>query len=435
LRQYGYLGNVQVGFKDRIFLNAGARIDDFSAFGADSKPITLPKVGVSWVLSEESWFAPLSNVFSSFRGRVAYGTTGRAPGAGASLTTLNSAPYALTNGTVESGVVPLNPGNAFLKPERGIEFEAGFDASMFGDRANVEVTYFNKTSKDLILQPTLPPSLGFTQDPFANIGEVVNRGLEVGINAELLRRKNVEWSTRLNFNTLHNELTDLGSVAAFGTTNRFTEGYQLGAWVSKRIRSIDEANNRVTVADTFEVVGNPQPTFEANLSSTLTLFRNFRVTASVDTKQDFIVYNQTDFFRETQLVRSNRRLDPTVLSARERLRRYGDQTGGGRPAFVQENGSGTTVDQVRDAYLQPGDFVRFRELSFVYDVPRSRLNFLRGQSMSIGLAFQNLALWTDYEGADPEVISNPLSANGVGRSDFLTLPNPKRALLRLNFSF
>ncbi len=435
LRQYGYLGQVQLGFRDRLFLQVGARVDDFSAFGADSKPITLPKVGVSWVLSDESWFSPLSSVFSSFRGRVAYGTTGRAPGAGASLTTLNSAPYALATGATESGAVPLNPGNADLKPERGIEFEAGFDASLFNDRANIEVTYYDKTSKDLILQPTLPPSLGFTADRFANIGEVVNRGVEVGINANLLRRRNVEWSTRLNFNTLHNELTDLGSVAAFGTLNRFTEGVQLGSWVSKRIRSIDEANSRVTVADTFEYVGNPQPTFEANLSSTLTLFRNFRVTASVDTKQDFIVYNQTDYFRETQLVRSNRRLDPTALSAYERLRRYGDQTGGGRPAFVQENGTGTTVDQVRDAYLQPGDFVRFRELSFVYDVPRNRLSLLRGQSMSVGLAFQNLALWTDYEGADPEVISNPNAAFGVGRNDFLTLPNPKRALLRFNFSF
>jgi hypothetical protein len=48
---------------------------------------------------------------------------------------------------------------------------------------------------------------------------------------------------------------------------------------------------------------------------------------------------------------------------------------------------------------------------------------------------QNIALWTDYEGADPEVVSNPTEAFGVGRTDFLTLPNPKRALLRLNLSF
>ncbi|MEO7511251.1 MAG: SusC/RagA family TonB-linked outer membrane protein, partial [Gemmatimonadaceae bacterium] len=386
VRQYGYLGQAQVGYRDRIFLQAGARLDDFSAFGQSTDPILLPKVGISWVLSDEQWF-PLSSLFSSFRARVAYGTTGRAPGAGASLTTLQAAPYAVTNGAsvvTEAGAVPFNPGNQQLKPERGVEFEAGFDASFFQDRARVELTYFNKTSKDLILQPQLPPSLGFQQNPFRNIGEVVNRGFEVGITGDLVRTRNFSWESRVNFNTLHNELTDLGTVAAFGTEQRFTEGYQLGSFVSKQIRNINEATGVVTVADTFEVVGNSLPTFEAAWSNSFTLFRNFRVSALVDTKRDFLVNNLTDYFRETQLVRSNRRLDPTLLSVRERLRRYGNQAAG-QPAFVQENGSGTTVDQVRDAYLQKGDFVRFRELGVTYDVPTQYLGRLFGaRSMSVG---------------------------------------------------
>ncbi|MGQ0647151.1 MAG: SusC/RagA family TonB-linked outer membrane protein [Gemmatimonadaceae bacterium] len=437
VRQYGLLGQLQVGYRNRIFLQAGARLDDFSAFGQESDAILLPKIGLSWVLSDESFFSPLSGLFSSFRARVAYGTTGRAPGAGASLQTLQAAPSAITVGnttSVESGAIPLNPGNKLLKPEKGVEFEAGFDASFLNDRANVELTYFHKRSQDLILQQPLPPSLGFQQNPFVNVGEVLNSGFEVGLNAELLRMRNFGWESRVSFNTLHNELTDLGGIAPFGTLNRFTEGYQLGSWVSKRIKTIDEAASRVTVADTFEVMGNVLPTFEASWSNTFTLFRNFRVSGLVDTKQDFLINNLTDFFRETQLVRSNRRLDPTALTPRERLRRYGDQTPG-RPAFVQLNGAGTTVDQTRDAYLQPGDFIRFRELSFVYDVPRNRLGLLRGQALSIGLAFQNVALWSDYEGADPEVITNPNAAFGLGRQDFLTQPSPKRALLRFNFSF
>ncbi len=437
VRQYGYLGQAQFGFRDRFFLQAGARVDDFSAFGQVTDPILLPKVGVSWVLSDESWF-PLSGLFSSFRGRVAYGTTGRAPGAGASLTTLQAAPYAVTTGATivtEAGAVPFNPGNEQLKPERGVEYEAGFDASFLGDRARVELTYFNKTSKDLILQPQLPPSLGFQENPFKNIGEVVNSGFEVGITGDLIRTRNFSWDTRVNFNTLHNELTDLGTVAAFGTLQRFTEGYQLGSFVSKRIKNINDATGVVTVADTFEVVGNALPTFEAAWSNNVTLFRNFRISALVDTKQDFMIYNLTDYFRETQLVRSNRRLDPKVLTAHERLRRYGNQTAG-QPAFVQLNGVGTTVDQARDAFLQPGDFIRFRELGVTYDVPRQFLGRVPGaKTMTIGLALQNIGLWTDYEGADPEVVSDPTGANGVGRNDFLTLPNPKRALLRVNLSF
>jgi iron complex outermembrane receptor protein len=92
------------------------------------------------------------------------------------------------------------------------------------------------------------------------------------------------------------------------------------------------------------------------------------------------------------------------------------------------------VDVVRDAYLQPGDFVRFRELGFNYSLPGNLMRNIRGVSAAnIGLAFQNLALWSDYEGYDPEVISN--ANDGFQRADFFTLPNPKRALLRLNITF
>lgn len=439
-RQVGYLSQLQLGWADRRFLQIGARLDDFSAFGKATDPILLPKIGASWVVSEEEFAAPLARVFPSLRLRAAYGTTGRAPTAGAALQTLQASPYAIqagTSATAAAGAVPLNPGNEDLKPEKGSEIEAGFDATLFTERLSLELTYFNKTSKDVLLQRPLPPSLGFQQNPFVNIGEIRNRGVEAALTGQLLKLRNFGWESRVNLNTLDNKIVDLGGVAPFGTLNRFTEGYQAGSFVSKRIRRIDVATNRVVVADTLEVVGNVLPSFEGAWSNTFTLFRNLRVATLVDTKRNFYLNNNTDFFRETQLVRSNRRLDPTILSPEERLRRYGNPTAG-QPAFVQENGAATTVNEVRDAFLQKGDFVRFRELSFSYTIPASR--FIRRARMdggTIGLAFQNVALWTDYEGADPEVVSatQNTGAGQFSRSDFLTLPNPKRTLLRVNLTF
>jgi TonB-dependent SusC/RagA subfamily outer membrane receptor len=132
-RQLGYLGQLQLGWADRRFLQLGARLDDFSAFGQATDPILLPKIGASWVLSEEAFAAPLARVFPSLRLRAAYGTTGRAPTAGAALQTLQPSPYAIqataTTATAAAGAVPFNPGNEALKPERGNELEAGFDAT------------------------------------------------------------------------------------------------------------------------------------------------------------------------------------------------------------------------------------------------------------------------------------------------------------------
>ena len=239
-RQIGYLSQLQLGWKDRRFLQVGARLDDFSAFGDDSKAILLPKVGASWVLSDEAFAAPLTRLFPSLRLRAVYGTAGRAPTAGASLQTLQAAPYAIASGTSASsaaGAIPLNPGNANLKPEKGSEVEVGFDATVLSDRLALEVTYFDKTSKDVLLQRPLPPSQGYATNPFVNIGELNNRGVEFGLTAQLLKLRNLGWESRVNFNTLDSKIVDLGGIAPFGTLYRFTTGYQPGAIVSKSIKN------------------------------------------------------------------------------------------------------------------------------------------------------------------------------------------------------
>lgn len=434
VRQRGYVSQVQIGHLDRRFLQLGLRVDEFSVFGSEVSPAVLPKIGGSWVLSDEPFFGGLSEYVNSFRLRAAWGQTGRAPGAGAALTTFASAP-SIVGSTVESGAVPANPGNANLKPEKGQEVEFGFDASFLNERVAVEVTYFDKTTNDLILSQPLPPSLGFTQNPQVNIGQVKNSGFELTLSATPYENDFLTWDVRGGMATLKNELTDLGGIAPFGTLNRFTPGYQLGSWVSKSIRSINETTGVVTVADTFEVRGNQFPTFEATLTNTVTLWNQLRISAQLDTKRDFLVYNNTAFFRETQLVRSNERLDPSLLTRYERLRRYGNPTAG-QPAFRQENGLSATVNDVREAFLQPGDFVRFRELGVTWDIPQRWVSLVSGvESASLGFAIQNLRLWTNdaFTGRDPEVIS---AANGqFSRDDFLTLPNPRTTVVRLNLTF
>lgn len=434
VRQRGYVAQTQIGHLDRRFLQLAVRVDEFSVFGVDVAPAVLPKVGASWVISDEPFFGGVSELFNEMRLRAAWGATGRAPGVGAALATLDAAP-SIVGTTVEPGTVPLNPGNADLKPERGQELEFGVDASFLNDRLALEVTYFDKTTNDLIFSRPRPPSEGFISDPQVNIGNVKNSGLEVTLSATPYRSDNFAWDLRGGFATLKNKLTNMGDVPPFGTVNRFIPGYQLGSWVSKTIRSIDEVSGVVTVSDTFEVVGNTLPTLEGTLSSTFTIFNQLRITAQFDTKRDFMVLNNTAFFRETQLVRSNQRLDTLQLSRRERLRRYGNPTPG-QPAFVQENGARTTVNEARDGFLQPGDFVRFREVGVSWDVPSRWLGFSGVvQSATLGLAVQNVALWTNkaFTGDDPELISNAFDA--FGRNDFLTQPNPRTTVLRVNLTF
>jgi TonB-linked SusC/RagA family outer membrane protein len=434
-RLIGLIGQWQVGLNNRLYGQLGLRFDNASSFGREASWVTLPKVGASWVVSEEPFWK--FAFINTLRLRAAWGTTGRIPDAGSALTTLQSTPY--YDGTlVQPGAVSLNQGNSGLRFERGEEFEGGFDASLWRDRIGFEVTYFDKVSKDLILQRPLPPSEGFVENQFVNIGAMVNRGLELAVRAMPVNTPAVSWDIRLGANTLHNEVTDMGAIAPFGTLNRVQAGVQLGAWWTRKILSIDTTTGIVRVTEQPVFAGNVLPTLEANLSSNLTLRRNLRLYGMIDTKRGHKVRNFTDFFRETQLVRSDNRLDTLKLSRYERLRRYGNLATG-QPAFLTPLDSAKTVNDVQEAYIQDGDFVRLRELSLTYTLPPAWARAFHAQTASISAGGQNLAIWTKYEGYDPEVVSNTAGASSTGaafnRDDFFTQPPVRRWVFRINLTF
>ncbi len=433
-RQFGYLSQVQFANANKRFVQFAVRVDKNSSFGSSAPAFVLPKVGVSWSISDENFFDNWSKYVNTLRFRAAWGTTGRSPAPGSALTTLVAAAYNIS-GATGAGAIPGNPGNANLKPEKGTEFETGFDAGFLKDRLSAELTYFRKTTNDMILAKPIPPSLGFNTNPLANIGSVLNEGVELSLNYDAFRGRNLGWVVNAGVSTLHNEITSLGGLPSFaaGGSTRFIEGQQLGVFVSKKVLSIDEATNIVTVADTLTPIGNLYPTVEWNLTNTVTIFRNLRLSALLDSKRNFSVLNNTAYFRETQLVRSNLRIDTTALSRRERLRRYGNLTPG-KPAFVTDKGNTAVVGDVMDGFIEPGDFTRLRELSATYMIPKSWLGNFGGtvSDASITLAFQNVKLWTNYSGADPEVNAQ---SGAFSREDFLTMPNPKKTVLRVNFNF
>jgi TonB-linked SusC/RagA family outer membrane protein len=426
-RQVGLLGQAQFSWNEKVYLQVGARIDQASVFGRDSEPFLSPKVGVSYILSDESFFRSIvgDEWITTLKLRTAYGETGRQP-TGGILATYTPNPYAIESGAVQIGVTPSNPGNPDLRPERGKELELGFDAGFLRDRLGIELTYFRKETEDLILGRPLPASLGFAANPSANIGGVLNRGFEVAANARLLTWQNVGWEVRGAVNTLRNEILDLGDVAPGSGFTRNVVGRPIGAHFDYVIREIDLANNRVIVSDTMEFLGNPQnlPGWEATFSSTLTLFRDLSLYAQLDARGDLIVYNSTDQFRDRQ--NGNSKLAalgplppdqrPEPIDQVDYLRKFGP--------FVRETAGPIARGSVQIGYKEPGDFVRLREVSVNYRVPRSfTQRYIRAQTAQVTLAMRNLRIWTDYTGLDPET------------GNFLTVPQDRRWTARFNFTF
>jgi len=172
----------QLDWANRIFVTGAVRGDDNSAFGADFDAAIYPKLSATWVIHEEA-FWNLESV-SSFRVRSAWGAAGQQPAVFAAARL-----YDATTGPGDGPVVtPGSFGNPQLKPERGEELELGFDAGVLSDRVNLAFTYYNRSTKDAILNVPLPPSVGFPGSQVVNLGETRNWGTEWALDARLLDR-------------------------------------------------------------------------------------------------------------------------------------------------------------------------------------------------------------------------------------------------------
>jgi TonB-dependent starch-binding outer membrane protein SusC len=437
-KSFGLLAQEAVSFGQTLFLQAGARVDENSAFGSSYGWIFLPKAGVSYVMSQEPFWSKLAPVVSTLRLRAAYGTTGRSPTPGASLVTYAPFPFVTPDGGVGPGVIQASPGNPNLKPERGTEFEGGIDAGFFHERVGLELTYFDKKTSDLLLRDPLAPSLAFTENPFINAGKVDNRGIEVGVHGSPIAKKNVTWDIGFTANTLNNKLVSLGNIAipdqaeiSPDLTFRYVPGKPLAAWYSSKVVSVDTVAGVATVTNTPVYAGPQFPTFQANLANTVTLFHNLRLYALFTSQRGGKILNVTPLIQDLFGTSGPINLPESQggYSLEEKIRRFGPfQTEDGRP-----------VGLVLDSYLQPTDFIRLQEVSATLSLPSNFAHQLHASSASITLAGRNLHLWksSKFQGYDPEVLSNTQSieTNQFATTEEFTVPQPRRIVVRLNLQF
>jgi TonB-linked SusC/RagA family outer membrane protein len=432
-KSLGYIVQEQIGFNDRLFFQFGARIDRNSAFGSSASTFFLPKVGATYTITEEPKIRDLLPSFiSTVRLRGAYGTTGRSPGGTAALQTYSRTPYVTDLGLVVPGVSPGSPGNPDIKPERGEEIEGGFDSGFFSDRIGFDLTYYRKKSNDLLLNEPLAPSSGFSSSPLVNIGELQNSGLEMALRATAIDRRNLTWEFGATANTLANKIVSMGDVTPFvsGNNQCFKPGIEIGAWCVSKVLRVDTVVRRAFVTDTAYDIGGSMPRFESAFHTTVTFLRNFRFYAQADGKSNYKVYNLGRDFRDRNQRNSaevNLPAGQGGYSLEELIRRTG-------PFVTTTAGTAVGNALARDAYMVSGDFLRLRELSLTWTLPTSIASKARVGGAALSVGGRNLALWTKYDGWDPEV-SAADGLNNQFRADIYTLPQVRRLFARLNVQF
>ena len=425
----------QFGWRDRFFLTGAVRADDNSAFGEDFDLIVYPKVSGSWVVAEGG-----SGFVNSFRLRAAYGESGQQPDAFAALRSFSTRPSSTGTATVRPG----SPGNSELGPERGVEVEAGFDATFFDGRVSIDFTYYDQSTKDAIVARNVPPSTGFTSSRFVNIGEINNRGIELGLNARLIESETLDWDFIVNASTNRNRIVDLGLPCSgqpelrdtcflqLGWTTRHHEGYPLGSLFAPSVafaeflpgsdqinretllcHSVDEDDNAPFIPcneEAWSYQGHPDPNLEISVGSSFTIGERLTVDALVQGKIGQTKYDLQGWWRYGAIQQSELNAYPRDHDIRH----------------VAEAQFGSTGEY--DLWVNEASFVRFRELSLTYQMPDEWLGLVRSTRGSLSLSARNLAMlwtnWTEWPHHDPEVVdpSNTFSGNREPQEDSAVPP-------------
>jgi TonB-linked SusC/RagA family outer membrane protein len=409
----------------RVWFSTGLRLDGGNAFGSGVRYTALPKLSLSYLISDEKFFPKaFKSVFSTLRLRGAYGHAGVQPGPGDRLRLFALPTSTWVDGSYLTTVTLQTLGNSKIKPERSTELEGGFDADLFDDRLSLAVTGYRKTRVDALMQVPLPPSVYGAGDGITyvttlkNIGVIRNTGYEISLGTQLLRGDRVSLGTQVSVSHNQNLVVSLGpNVQPFGDLGaRVTPGYPLfGRW-AKPVLAYHDRNSdglidpsEVLYGDTAVYLGSPEPNYTAALSTTLSLFRGaVVVTAGLS--------------YESGLTQAG------LLSmlGNDVLRGYNDPTAPlGEQASVVSSASSDFLN------TQTISALRFNSLSIAYNVPMSMAQRIGARSLAVALQGTNLGLHTNYRGLDPNV--NSASGNDV--LDQGALPQPRTWQIRVSASY
>ncbi|MGV8947084.1 MAG: SusC/RagA family TonB-linked outer membrane protein [Lutibacter sp.] len=401
-----YFGRATFSILDKYLIKGSLRYDGSSRFGASNRYGIFPAASFGWIISEED-FIKNSETISLLKLRGSYGVTGNA-GIG------NFASLGLFGGTAykqKSGLSPVQLGNPDLKWEKTNQVDAGLDFGILNNRITGEVDYYVKKTNDLLLNEPIPATSGYTSIT-RNVGSLTNKGFEFVLNTDNVRSENLTWKTSLNLSTLKNEVTDLPSGDIVAGRNIVREGETISSFYVVEYAGVDPANgdaifhkntvkpdgslDKTTTSIYNEaqriIIGSPYPTLMAGLTNTLN-FNNFDFSFTLQGEWGAYLYNEGGKFQS-----GNARYEDNQTA--DQLNRW--QNPGDITMVPQARMYSTNGQQASTRYLEKSDFVRLRNLSFGYTLPKAITQKFSVDRLRLYFTGINLLTFTNYSGYDPE---------------------------------
>lgn len=480
-RSMGVFANAQIGWKKMLYLSFSARQDYDSrlrdpskSFKASDLQFFYPSVSSSWIFTE---VLPKNDILTFGKIRASWAQVGAPPPVAYSTGTtyeVNDVDGTGVSGGWGNGIVfPANgitsfelnniAGNPNLKPEITTTQEYGIDLKFLKNRITLDAAYFKSEIDDAILNASLAPSTGFTSK-WINAGIMSSDGWEITLSGKPIVTDDFTWNTSFNWSKNETIVKQLAPgierlfLAGFGTAGSYlVEGLPYGAIVggaylrtgagtdsdtSLSIPSGDIVIKPETgyqdIDNKQRVIGNPTPDFILGWNNSFT-YKNLTLNFLFDWKKGGDIWNGTawalSFFGRSQLTADTREETPIVLDGV-----LPDGSGGYTPndiAIVRDRNYWTSnvggFGSVGEQFVQDGGWLRLRELSLSYNLPKKLFENILVDSAYITFTGRNLWLSTDYDGVDPET---SLTGNGNGQGfDYFNNPGTRSYMFKVGINF
>ncbi len=471
-----YFGRANYSYKSKYLFTFTMRSDGSSKFPPGSKWGYFPSGAIAWRFKEEN-FLKNSGVISDAKLRTSFGITGNnrvgdfsyLP----SLVLNDTYGYSFGDAEPTKGLIYRSIGNDLLKWESTAQLDLGLDLGFFNERIQVTFDLYRKITSDLLLPASLPRTTGFVSG-IKNIGKIKNQGLELTLNTINVKTKNFNWNTNFNIAFNRNKILELvegqenlrtpvawdtwynsplyigriGQPAAlfygyiwdgnyqYEDFNEYTPGvYSLKSTVTTNgsprssikpgdIKYKDLNGDKVTNSSDLGIIGSPIPIHVGGLSNNFN-YKNFSLNVLLQWSYGNDVYNANRLiFEGNSLFR---------LSMNQYTTYENRWTPENQNNELYRTGGHGPLGYYNSRVVEDASFLRLKTVAFAYKLPTKLIKKLSMNSLALNLSGQNLLVWSNYKGMDPEVsIRNSALTPGF---DFSAYPRARTLVFGLNANF
>jgi TonB-linked SusC/RagA family outer membrane protein len=412
-----YFGRANIGYDSRYLLTINYRRDGTSRFSEENRWGNFGGAAFAWNVAEES-FLKGNKTISALKLRVGFGTTGQQD-----ITASYDYLRRVTLGTVNSNYVFGNKAyqvartegyNKDIKWEQTNEFNVGADYGFLDNRINGSINYFNKKATDLLADIAYPDGANLRNSGFSNIGSVTTHGVEFNINADILKKNDLNWNVGFNMAYINQKITDLGlAVPGF-------QGYMTGDNITGGSGNKIKINTVDFSPSSFYVY---EQLYDANKKPIQGAYVDRNGDGKIDSGDQYRLHKPNADYTFGLFSTFNYKKLDFAMSWRASVGNYIFDNIGSDKGYLQaalrrdtdlanitpdyyktgftyeDNG---TQRYLSDYFVKDASFIKLDNVSVGYTMDKSTLKVV---ALRFSLGVQNALVFSKYKGIDPESFS------------------------------